>query len=169
MAIKFVDLAGLEHYNTKVKEELNNKVEQEDGKGLSTHDLTTELKTKYDEAQANIIDGISVNGVDLAPVSKKVNLSVITGEEVDTKIATAIVDGIGFTVSVVETLPATGEEKNLYLVLRVDATGSDIYDEWLWVNGEYELVGNTSIDLSGYVLSADLVAVTTGEIDALFA
>ena len=48
--IKYVSPSGLSHYDEKIKEVIDNRVEKVDGKGLSTNDLTNELKTKYDDA-----------------------------------------------------------------------------------------------------------------------
>lgn len=53
---------------------LGDKVSAEDGKGLSTNDLTDELVEKINAAQANVLEGIQVNGVDVEIVDKKVNI-----------------------------------------------------------------------------------------------
>jgi hypothetical protein len=44
---------------------------------------------------------------------------------------------------------------------------SDSYDEYMLINGAFEKVGNTAVDLSGYVQDSDLVEITTAEINAL--
>lgn len=47
--------------------------------GFSTNDLTNELKAKYDAAQANVLEGVQVDGTDLAiDGSKKVNVDLAT-------------------------------------------------------------------------------------------
>ena len=43
-----------------------------------------------------------------------------------------------------------------------------MYDEYIWVNDSYEKIGTTAMDLSGYMLSSDLVPITNEEIDAMF-
>lgn len=53
---------------------LGDKVSAEDGKGLSTNDLTDELVEKINAAQANVLEGVQVNGVDVDIVDKKVNI-----------------------------------------------------------------------------------------------
>lgn len=55
-----------------------------------------------------------------------------------------------FTYTVVNELPETGEEKIIYLVPKA-GEGNDIHDEYIWVNGGYELIGTTAVDLSGYL------------------
>lgn len=55
-------------------------------------------------------------------------------------------------IKVVTSLPATGESNVIYLVSHNHGTG-DVYDEYVWVasTSSYEKIGNTDIDLSGYV------------------
>lgn len=69
-------------------------MDKTDGKGLSTNDLTNELKNQYDaayqhsqashapsNAERNVIAGIQVNAKDLTPDgSRKVNITVPTGK-----------------------------------------------------------------------------------------
>lgn len=59
---------------------LNGKVNTQSGKGLSTNDFTSALKTKLDGietgAQKNIIEKILVNGIEQTILNKKVNLMV---------------------------------------------------------------------------------------------
>lgn len=56
----------------------------------------------------------------------------------------------GLKVEVVEELPATGEANVLYLVPKEDEGDNDIFDEWLYIEEEWEHIGSTDIDLSGY-------------------
>ena len=85
----------------------------------------------------------------------------------------ALADITGIDFQVVQTLPATGEHGVIYLVPKTGSSG-DIYDEYIWVaptggTAHFEKIGTTEVDLSGYWAKADLVAMTTAEIDALFA
>lgn len=70
---------------------VNNKVDKVDGKGLSTNDLTDELKVNYDaaydhsqvahapaDAQANVIESIKVNGTAQSITDKSVDITVPT-------------------------------------------------------------------------------------------
>lgn len=59
------------------------------------------------------------------------------------------------TVRVVESLPEEGEENVIYLVKKAQAR-TDLYEEYLWVNDAWELIGNTSIDLSNYYTKSDV-------------
>lgn len=55
-----------------------------------------------------------------------------------------------FTYQVVQELPETGEEKIIYLVPKAGES-NDVYNEYIWVNGAYELIGTTAVDLSDYL------------------
>lgn len=89
-----------------------------------------------------------------------------TAADVTAAIGDAISDITSFEFEVVNALPATGTKGVIYLIGHNHGTG-DVYDEYLWLGAGYEKIGNTDIDLSGYVLSADLVAITSGEIDTI--
>ena len=54
-----------------------------------------------------------------------------------------------FKVAVVNSLPSTGEANVMYFVPS-NADGQAPYDEYLYINGGWELVGSTDVDLSGY-------------------
>lgn len=56
----------------------------------------------------------------------------------------------GLTVVEVDTLPATGEANTIYLV-----SNGTTYDMWMYVDNDWLQVGDTSIDLSDYLLKDD--------------
>lgn len=93
---------------------------------------------------------------------------IATTQFVTTAVANAIGGVTSITYKVVTTLPATGENGVIYLVAHSHGTG-DGYDEYIWVSNKFEKLGNTDVDLSGYMLKTDMVAITTAEIDTLFA
>lgn len=72
---------------------LAGKVAAEDGKGLSTNDFTTELKTKLEGvesgAQANLIEVVKVNGVALNIADKAVNVPLAAGENAGVVVSSA--------------------------------------------------------------------------------
>lgn len=227
----------------KVKEALNGKVDKVSGKGLSTNDLTTELKKGYDGAvtdvanlkkvgaEKNIIVGIKVNGTAQTPDSNRnVDITVPTDGEIAEKIegygyqteaqvnqiiagkghqtaaqVKATVEGYGYQtaaqvntlitgkgyqtsaqvqaaineslsgitgidIQVVESLPTTGKKGVIYLVAHAHGT-KDNYDEYVWVasKSSYEKIGNTDVDLSGYVLKTDLVELTDKDLETMWA
>lgn len=78
-----------------------------------------------------------------------------TESEIDAKEAalqSAIDSLVGFSANVVSSLPEVGEEGIMYLVLSESGIEQDIYNEYIWVNNNFEKIGNTAVevDLSGY-------------------
>lgn len=148
--------------------------------------LLTLLKDDIDAAgENNIIEVVKKNGVALAidPTDKSVDVTVPTNADIETLITahgyqTAAdvqemiddeLEGItGIDFEIVTTLPASGIKGVIYLV---GATAP--YDEYIWIEpagstAHFEQIGSTSIDLSGYVQSSEMHALTNAEIDTIF-
>ena len=93
---------------------------------------------------------------------------IATTAFVTTAVANAIAGVTSISYQVVTELPASGQNGVIYLVAHSHGAG-DAYDEYVWTGSSFEKLGNTDIDLSGYMLKTDMVAITTAEIDTLFA
>ena len=89
-------------------------------------------------------------------------------DQVSQAIADAVGKVTGFEFSVVESLPQTGAKGIIYLVAHAHGA-QDSYDEFIWVTDKFEKIGNTDIDLSGYLKKTDLVELTNEEIEQLWA
>lgn len=57
---------------------------------------------------------------------------------------------IPFTIKKVSELPETGQDNIIYLVPNTNGDENNIYDEYLWLDGKWEPIGTTRIDLSDY-------------------
>lgn len=57
---------------------------------------------------------------------------------------------------VVNTLPATGQDDVIYLVKDSKGKDNNVYLEYLWINGAFELIGSTEVDLSGYAKTSEV-------------
>lgn len=70
----------------------------------------------------------------------------------------ALISGIvTLNILVVQALPTQDiSTTTIYLVPKQDTGTSDIYDEYLYINNAWELIGTTQIDLSNYVTTTDL-------------
>ena len=64
-----------------------------------------------------------------------------------------------FNVVVVNELPSAGTSHTLYFVPQSGASGSDVMDEYMWIENTWELVGTTRIDLSQYYTVAETNAL----------
>ncbi len=93
---------------------------------------------------------------------------IATTAFVKTAVENAIAGVTQISYQVVESLPATGTAGVIYLVAHSHGTG-DAYDEYIWTGSAYEKIGNTDVDLSDYVQTSDLVAITNAEIDTIVA
>ena len=93
-----------------------------------------------------------------------------TSSDVQSAINDALEDITGIDFQVVTSLPATGKKGIIYLMPN-SGSSPNIYDEYIWLSSSssYEKIGTTDVDLSGYQLSSELVAVTNAEIDTIVA
>ena len=67
---------------------------------------------------------------------------------------------------VVATLPETGESNIIYLVPKSGTPpDGDVKDEYIYLNGAWELIGSTSVDLSAYYTSAQTDTLLNGKSD----
>ena len=118
-------------------------------------------------AQVNIIEGVAAKTtaddgfVDLAIVEKKVRLDL---SNFATKADVSAIPK--FAIAVVTDLPTENiSESTIYLKAHEHGTG-DSYDEYIYTAGKWEKIGNTDIDLSGYLKSADATTTYLTKTDA---
>ena len=134
----------------------DSKFVHKDGiKTLSTNDYTNEDKAKVDAIPSNpkYTDTIP----DLTPYAKKENiptkLSQLTNDKTfktESEIQQMIEKASSLKKEVVTSLPTTGKDDVIYLVKDPKGEDNNNYLEYLWLNGKYELIGSTQVDLSGY-------------------
>lgn len=198
MAFEHLGRTGTLWLMNKIKSVLATKVDKVEGKGLSTNDFTTALKTSYDSAvtdvaalkkqggEPNKINTVSVNGTALIPDSnKKVDITVPTtatiktqieaykyqtSAQVQTAITSALSGVTSIDLQVVTSLPATGKKGVIYLVAHTHTDTGDIYDEFVWVESKksYEKIGNTDVDLSAYVKSVDITDISETDLATMW-
>lgn len=107
--------------------------------------------------------------------------------ETDSAIAAAVSAASHLKRQIVESLPEADQDENtIYMLKKEAAEGQDLYTEYMWINGAWEIIGDTTVDLSNYVTTdamnaaiqaaltnyvqaTDLVAITSEEVNALFA
>lgn len=56
---------------------------------------------------------------------------------------------------VVTSLPSTGKEDIIYL-LKNKNDSNNFYTEYLWINGSWEIIGDTKVDLTNYAKKSDI-------------
>lgn len=131
-------------------------VAKEKGKGLSTNDYTDEEKIKVGRIPNNpkYTDTIP----DLSGYAKKssipTKISQLTNDKAfktESEIQSMIEKASSLKKEVVTSLPKTCKDDVIYLVKDKKGKENNNYLEYLWLNGKYELIGSTQVDLSGYV------------------
>ena len=100
----------------------------------------------------NAIDGSEAFAVDTGTtyVLYDGQWSVKSSELTPTKMAEILGDITSIDYQVVAVLPNTGIKGTIYLVNHSHGE-DDIYDEYIWVNGGYEKIGNTDVNLRNYI------------------
>ena len=188
---KYLDPNGLLYIWNKIKVALGGKVDKAEGKTLTTNDLTNALKTQYDGAvthaasahapvgaQVNVIETVKVNGAAQAVDQKAVNIVVPTkvsdlsndaGFATKTEVNTAIASAGHITRTIVDALPelADADERTIYMVRKAGVEAGNQYTEYMVIGGAWEQIGDTKVDLTGYVKASDLVPITNAEIDGV--
>lgn len=175
-------LATLDTSDTAVSGQYVSEVSETDGKlSVKRAALPTKLPASDTTSTYSASGTAPVNGKAVASaISGKANKATTlagygitdapTTSEMNTAIANAVGKMTSITYSIVASLPDTGAAGTIYLIAHSHGT-NDGYDEYIWLADQkkFEKLGNTDVNLSGYVKTSDLVAVTNTEIDAMFA
>lgn len=83
--------------------------------------------------------------------------NVYTKTETDSAIAAAIAAVDHLSREIVETLPENANDNVIYMVRREGGTGQDVYNEYMYINGAWEIIGDTSVDLTDYARKEDIL------------
>ena len=160
--------------------EVSTKAEQSDLNIVASDlaALTTTVGTKASQSEVDTLTATVNNKADRSEIITTTSgltndADFQTGNEVDDSIQAAIRGVTQFDYEIVEELPDEGVKGTIYLVLYAEGTEGDIYQEFIWIDGDpegsFESLGYTNeIDLSDYVRNEDLVSITNAEIDNMF-
>lgn len=109
--------------------------------------VNTNLTTKITQIETttipNAIKATIVDNLDTEDSNKA--LSATQGKVLKTMISNLA----NLRIEVVNELPSTGETNVIYLVKKA-GTNLDVHDEYVYVEGNWEKIGNTEVDLSNY-------------------
>ena len=139
--------------------------------GLMSATDKTKLEGIAAGAQVNVIEGVAIQTTadggytDLQIVAKKAQLDL---SNYATKADLTSIPK--FSIEVVTELPTQDiSTTTIYLKLQEteDQEGQDIYDEYIYVNNKWEVIGNTDIDLSAYSTTVQMNAAIQAAIQAL--
>lgn len=146
------------------------------GAGYQTaSDVSTAISGKADSATTlsgyGITDAYTKTETNTALSSKADSATTLSGygitnaytkTETDAAISEALSDVTGIDFQIVQSLPVTGEKGVIYL-LSNSGTGTNVYDEYIWLTNKYEKIGTTEVDLSNYLNNTD--ELSNAEID----
>lgn len=90
-------------------------------------------------------------------------------ENLDNTIATAVTNAGHLKRTVVSTLPTSNIDTNMIYMVKGAETGDNRYAEWMYIDGNWETIGSTDTDLSGYAKTTDLSKITNTEIETIVA
>lgn len=90
----------------------------------------------------------------------------MTTSEVNDAISAAVVEAAAIKFEAVDSLPETGEPNVIYLVPNGQA-GSNVKDEYMWIDEKWEVLGSTAIDLTKYWSKQELQVMTAAELQAI--
>lgn len=183
MAVNYVGNADLLYILNKIKAVLDAGFIKIDDK--VTNEILRTALTKLDGiaegAEVNVqsdwaqTDPAADDFIKNKPVIDTV-MSDSSTNAVENKTIKAYVDSLISQVTSIEfkkvtKLPTTGENGVIYLVPKTKSEVNNVYEEYIWISADskFEKIGETDIDLSGYVKTTDLVEITTADIDTMFA
>ena len=121
-------------------------------KTLTVNGTTYDLKDVDSESYAPKASP-ALTGTPTAPTASSGTNStqIATTAFVQGAVSSAIGNVNSFEVSVVQSLPTTNiDTHTIYFISNSGSTGN-IYDEYMYINNNWEKIGTTDVDLSGYL------------------
>lgn len=70
--------------------------------------------------------------------------------------------GAGLDIKIVEQLPTTGKALTIYFIHNQDKEAPNYYDEWMWIQNAWEIIGTTQVNLTDYVKNTDYATNSKG-------
>lgn len=182
MADKFLNLQGLTTYDEKIKQ----KIATDDASTLSqaksyadgladNYDPAGTAQTKVDELATG---QVKTNKDDIATLkSGKADKSTTlagygigdayTKTQTDSAIQTAVANADHLKREIVPSLPEVEEadEHTIYMVGTGDGSEDSAYEEYMLINGGFEKIGSSEVDLTNYALKSYVDSAKTEAIN----
>lgn len=170
---KYLDLAGLGTF----KEQMDTSVDQKDTTTLqSAKSYADGLADNYDPAGTaqtkvqELANGqVATNKADIVTLKsgkadKSTTLSgygitdAYTKTQTDSAIAAAVANADHLKREIVEELPDPGEadENTIYMVGTGEGSEDSTYEEYMLVNGAFEKIGSSAVDLTDYAKKSEV-------------
>jgi len=101
------------------------------------------IDVSSDVVSVDLLNGESVLGFSNGKLKSDLS-AYYTKAEIDQMISADL------KFEVVQTLPSTPDTHTIYLVPKSTSETNNIYDEYMYINNAWELIGTTEVDLSNY-------------------
>ena len=185
---KYLDLTGLTTYDEKLKEKMasDDAAILQQGKSYAdslsiNYDAAGTAETKVQElangqvtTNKNNITALQSGKADKATTLSGYGITdAYTKTQTDSAIATAVANADHLKREIVEDLPEvdSADEHTIYMVAKASGSGEQKYDEYMLINGAFEKVGDSAVDLTNYatkteVSTAKSEAISTAASDA---
>ena len=168
---KFLDLTGLQTYDEKIKALIDSKdattlqsaKSYADSLG-SNYDPAGTAETKVQElangqvtTNKNNIASLQSGKADKATTLSGYGIAdAYTKTQTDSAIATAVANAEHLKREIVAALPDAGEadEHTIYMVGTGEGSETSVYEEYMLINGGFEKIGSSEVDLSNYATKA---------------
>lgn len=181
---KYLDLNGL---NTLVsiiktdyakKNDLQNVSNIANGAASVAANLTAEVTninsninnissnlTNTEANVSNIANNLTNTNANVSNIANNLNANYYNKTEVN-----ELVSGIDKLVyNIVNNISEVTNNSTIYLVPKENSASGNVYDEYMLINSNPELIGSTEVNLTNYVQFSDLNFANTTDIDNLFA
>lgn len=153
--------AEKEKWNNKIdKSQITDNIEGESSELVLSQKGGSNLIDAIGQSLTDIVNNINKLDDRKANISAiPTKLSQLTNDKTfktESEIQQMIEKASSLKKEVVTSLPTTGKDDVIYLVKDNKGKDNNNYLEYLWLNGKYELIGSTQVDLSGYATKSDL-------------
>lgn len=166
----------LEEKINQTNADLQSNVTRIDGSINTINENITEVNQKIEQNKTEIDNSITKINQDITTITDTTIPEAIKNSIIDNltsddttkslsakqgKVLKEMIDSlVNLQLKVVEQLPDRGESNIIYLVKK-DGDENDTHDEYVYVNGEWELIGTTDIDLSDYYTKSEIDSKVT--------
>ena len=166
---KFLSLQGLSTYDELIKQEISTGDESTlssaksyaDGLAVN-YDPAGTAQTKVQELAEGQVktNSDNITALQSGKADKSTTLAgygitdAYTSEQTDSAIATAVANADHLKREIVESLPEIelADENTIYMVGTGAGTEDSVYEEYMLINGGFEKIGSSEVDLTNYAL-----------------
>ena len=166
---KYLDLAGLTTYDEQIKGEIDAKDAEilQQSKDFaqdlgSNYDPAGTAQTKVDElasgqvaTNTSAISNLQSGKADKATTLAGYGISdAYTKSQTDSAISTAVANADHLKREIVASLPEvdSADDHTIYMVGTGSGSQDSVYEEYMLINGGFEKVGSSEVDLTNYAL-----------------